>query len=59
MCSQLQLFWEGCVVFPQVARFQGGAREAKASALRDYLDLPVAADTGFCVGCVDGYVLNM
>lgn len=34
------------------ARFQGGTGGAKASALRDYLDLPAAADSGFCIGCI-------
>lgn len=50
----MQLFWKVAILFLQITPFQRAVGEAKVSALGNYLDLPVASGTGFCVGGADG-----
>lgn len=41
-------------MFLQITPFQCGIGEAEVSALGNYLALPMASGTGFCIGGVDG-----
>lgn len=51
-------FGKVAIVFLQITPFQRGVGEAKVSALENYLDLPVASGTVFCIGGVDGSCLK-